>query len=59
MKYALVILSLWLIAILTTLIIVQDAVFSILGPVFALCTIGSVFTVRHATGERPRGASRA
>jgi L-asparagine transporter-like permease len=47
MKYELTILTLWLIAILTTLIIVRDTnLFTYLAPVYFICMVGSIFTVR-------------
>jgi hypothetical protein len=49
MKHQLAVLLLWLIAIAVTLLTVRDAhAFSTLGPVFAVCMIGSVVTVRSA-----------
>jgi len=48
MKPEFAILSLWLIAVVATILIVdQSGVFTFLGPLFAICTIGSVVTVRR------------
>jgi len=45
-------LALWLIALVTTLLLVPDrSVFTYLGPVFAICTIGSITILRKACGE--------
>ena len=45
MKYELTVLTLWLIAILTTLIIVRDTnLFTYLAPVYFICMVGSIFT---------------
>lgn len=53
MKATVVILLLWVIAIVTTLLVVNDpASFSILGPVYAICMIGSVVTVRNIQRRR-------
>jgi hypothetical protein len=49
MKHQLAVLLLWLIAIAVTFVTVRDAhVLTTLGPVFAVCMIGSVVTVRAA-----------
>ncbi|MDH3216608.1 MAG: hypothetical protein OEN01_09985 [Candidatus Krumholzibacteria bacterium] len=49
MKHEFAILGLWLIAILTTAILTEgNGKFTYLGPVFAICAIGSVITVRRA-----------
>jgi hypothetical protein len=49
MKYVLAILSLWLIAIAATLILVgETGVFTYLGPLYVICAIGSIITVRQA-----------
>lgn len=53
MKHELAVLALWLIAIVTTMLLVHDpSTFSRLAPVFAVCTIGSVVTVRRAKARR-------
>jgi hypothetical protein len=40
---------LWIIAIFTTFLMVKDSgVFTYLGPVYAICMIGSVVTVKKA-----------
>ena len=47
MRYELTILVLWLIAILTTLIILRETtLFTYLGPVYFICMVGSILTVR-------------
>jgi len=52
MKTEITILALWLIAIVATLIIVKDASrFTYLAPVYAICMIGSVVTVRRLRRE--------
>ena len=44
----LVILALWCIAIVATLLVVKEKrEFTILAPVYAICMIGSVLTVRN------------
>ena len=53
MKAVLAVLSLWLIAVATTLVLVRDrGVFTFLGPVYAICMIGSVTVVHRACGPR-------
>jgi hypothetical protein len=47
MKYELANLLLWLIAIIATILIVE-AKFTVLGPFYAICTIGSVIILRQA-----------
>jgi hypothetical protein len=48
-KHQLAILSLWCIALAVTFIeIHDDRVLTILGPVYAVCMIGSIVTVRAA-----------
>ena len=43
------IITLWLIAMGTTMILTSDTgTFRYLGPVFLFCMIGSIFTVRNA-----------
>ena len=56
MKYKLVILALWLIAITATAFVVRGTgLFTYLGPVFFVCMLGSVLVVHGATsgGNRP------
>lgn len=49
MKYIAAVSLLWVIAIFATLMIVRDTnAFGYLGPVFFICLVGSIFTVRHA-----------
>ena len=46
------ILALWLIALVTTILLVPDrSVLTLLGPVFAVCTIGSITILRKACSE--------
>jgi uncharacterized membrane protein len=53
MKHVLAVLALWLVAIVATIVIVRDAgTLTTLGPVYAVCAIGSVVTVRHAVARR-------
>jgi hypothetical protein len=55
MKYEVVTLLLWLIAILTTLVVTHGTgLFSILGPVFAFCMIGCVLIIRKARAAAGR-----
>ena len=50
-----VVLVLWMIAILATLLIVKDSgVFTFLGPIYFICMLGCVITVRNAA-SKPRG----
>lgn len=52
MKYQFAILGLWIIAIIATLLIIDEmAVFTYVGPLYAICTIGSVIIVRLAARE--------
>ena len=49
MKYVIATLLLWVIALATTVLVVKDTSAStILGPLFAICMIGSVVIVRRA-----------
>lgn len=49
MKYELIMLALWLIAIIPTLLLVHETgLFSILGPLYFLCMVGSVYLIRNA-----------
>jgi hypothetical protein len=42
-------LALWLIAIIATLFVVNDkGLFTYLGPVYAICMVGSIITLRNA-----------
>jgi hypothetical protein len=53
MKAPLAVLALWLIALASTFFLVHDrSVFTFLGPIFAICMIGSVTVVRRACGPR-------
>lgn len=53
MKHELVTAALWAIAILVTFLMVEDKdIITKLGPVFAICAIGSVVNVRAARGGR-------
>jgi hypothetical protein len=53
MKHEFVVLVLWLIAIIATMILTGgDGKFTYLGPVFAICAIGSIITVRLAKTSR-------
>jgi len=52
MKPELATAALWAIAITVTMIIVEPAQWSILGPVYAVCMIGSIVTVRTARACR-------
>lgn len=54
MKYIVTILALWLIALVATFLLVKDAaVFTYLGPLYAVCMVGSVITVRRAAADIP------
>ena len=49
MKYELANLALWLLAVIPTLLLVnQTGVFTYLGPLYFLCMVGSVYLVRSA-----------
>lgn len=49
MKHELAILGLWAISIVATLLLVEGtAIFTYLAPLYTICTIGSVLTVRSA-----------
>jgi hypothetical protein len=49
MKYIITIAALWFIAIVTTLVLVgKTGVFTYLGPVYLICMIGSIVTIRRA-----------
>lgn len=53
MRHEVIVLLLWFIAIVATLVITRDSgLFTYLGPVYAICMIGSVVTVRRARGAR-------
>ena len=46
-------LALWVIALVTTILVVPDrSVLTVLGPVFAVCTIGSITILRKACGRQ-------
>jgi hypothetical protein len=48
LKHELAVLALWLIAIIVTLMVLDGEGFTFLGPLYAICMIGSVVTVRNA-----------
>lgn len=49
MKDEFVVLALWAVAVFTTAVVVGDTgKFTYLGPLYAICAIGSVVTVRRA-----------
>ena len=49
MKYDLTIVALWAIAVVATFLIVQETrLLTVLGPLYAVCMIGSLATVRKA-----------
>jgi hypothetical protein len=49
MKETLIVAALWLIAIVTTVIFIRETGwFTYLGPVYLICMIGSIITVRRA-----------
>ncbi len=57
MKAEFVIIVLWLIAIVATFLVVDETgIFTSLGPVFAICMIGSVITVQRARELPARSA---
>jgi hypothetical protein len=49
MKHVTIIVILWCIAIVATLLLVEKSVFSYLGPVYFICMVGSIITVRRAS----------
>lgn len=52
MKYILTITFLWIIAIVTTLLFIDKAnPFTYLGPVYWICMVGSIVTVRRALAK--------
>lgn len=54
-KPEIAVLLLWLIAIVTTFLSVKDTgVFTYLGPVYALCMIGSVVAVKRSRATKDR-----
>jgi len=54
MKHTLAVAALWVIAIAATIVIVADrSVFSYLGPLYAVCMIGSVVIVKRASARPP------
>jgi hypothetical protein len=58
MRYELATAALWGIAIAVTMLTVKmDGVLTVLLPVYAVCTIGSVVTVRAARSNAARGAA--
>ena len=49
MKYELAILGLWLLAVVPTLLLLQQTgLFTYLGPLYFICMVGSVYIVRSA-----------
>ena len=49
MKYELAILALWLVAVVATLLVVDESgLFSFLGPLYFVCMVGSIYVVRAA-----------
>lgn len=53
MKYAIAVVVLWAIALGATYVVVRDPrVLTELGPLFAICMVGSVLMVRGAAGSR-------
>lgn len=53
MKPVLTILALWVVAILSTVFVLRGTgLITVLAPVYAICTIGSVLIVRTAVGRR-------
>jgi hypothetical protein len=57
MKYDLTMVALWAIAITATFLIVEEPrVVTFLGPVYAVCMIGSVITIRSARKTSSRSA---
>jgi hypothetical protein len=54
MRVTFVVVILWAIAILTTFLEIKDTgSFALLGPVYAICMIGSVVTVRNLERRQP------
>lgn len=54
MKHQIATLSLWLIAIAATFLMIHEQrIITVLGPVYAVCMIGSVVTVRAAARRLP------
>ncbi len=52
MKHIVVVVILWCIAIVTTLLLVEKTgVFTYLGPVYFICMLGSIITVRRALAK--------
>ena len=58
MKYVAATVALWALAILGTVLIVQDQqVFTYLGPLYAICMIGAIMIVRQAQGSSVKPAA--
>ncbi|HSE66749.1 MAG TPA: hypothetical protein VLB12_07165 [Gemmatimonadales bacterium] len=58
MKHELAIVALWAIAILVTILTVkQEGVLTVLLPVYAVCMIGSIVTVRAARSSSGQAAA--
>ena len=52
MKYTLTILVLWFIAVVATAVLLRGSgLFTYLGPLYAICMIGSIWTVQKAQKE--------
>lgn len=48
-KHEMAVLALWLLAVVPTLLILRESeYFSYLGPLYFLCTVGSMYIVRSA-----------
>lgn len=57
MKYTLAVVALWALAIIATVVIVPDrSAFTYLGPLYAVCMIGSVVVVQRASKAAPPSA---
>ncbi len=53
MKYELAILGLWLLAVVPTLLLIQQTgIFTYLGPLYFICMVGSVYIVRSAKQKK-------
>lgn len=49
MRHELAVIALWLLAVVPTLLLVhQTGVFTFLGPLYFICIVGSIYTVRSA-----------
>ena len=53
LKHELAVLALWLVAVVPTLLLLQQTgAFTYLGPLYFLCMVGSVYIVRSAKTKR-------